>query len=83
MDNFELAIGHFPLKRWKMRWSYEWVNGFVSWFGTGGDCLGDGGPHAASASRTDGNIGVSMVRSENEKWVDGLVINVENVLGAG
>ena len=50
VDNFKLTIGPFPLKRWKMRWSDEWVDGFVSWFGTGGDGLGDGGPHAASAS---------------------------------
>ena len=64
-------------------WSAEWVNGFVGRFGTGGDSLADGGPHAASASGTDGNIGVSMMRSENEKWVDGLVINVENGLSAG
>ena len=83
VDDLKLAIGSFPLKRWKKGWSDEWVNGVVGRFGTGGDSLADGGPHAASASGTDGDIGVSMLRSENEEWVDGFVINVEDVLSAG
>ena len=50
VDDFKLTIGSFPLERWKKGWSDERVDGFVGWFGIGGDGFADGGPHAASAS---------------------------------
>ena len=80
VDDLKLAIGPFPLKRWKVWGSDEGVNWFVSWLGGRGDGLCDGRPHATFASRTDGNIGVSVMMSENEKWIDGLVVDVENVV---
>ena len=76
LSNFKLTIGPFPLKRWKMRWSDEWVDEFVGWFGIGRDGFADGGPHAASASRADCDVGVSVLRGENEEWMDGFMINV-------
>ena len=66
-----------------MWWSDEGVDGFVSWPGGRGDGLRDGRPHATSASRTDGDIGVSVMMSENEKWIDGIVVDVEDVVWAG
>ena len=83
MNDFKLAISAFSLEGWKKWWSDEWVDGFVGWFGIGRDGFADGGPHAASASRTDCDIGVGVLRSENEEWVDGFVINVKDVLSAG
>ena len=80
VDDLKLAIGPFPLKGWKVWWSEEGVDGFVSWPGGRGNGFGNGRPHATSASRTDGDIGVSVMMSENEKWIDGLVVDVENVV---
>ena len=66
VDDLKLAIGPFPLKRWKVWGSDEGVNWFVSWLGGRGDGLCDGRPHAASASGTDSDIGMSVMGSENE-----------------
>ena len=76
VNDFKLAIGAFPLERWKEWWSDEWVDGFVGCLGTRGDGLANGGPHAASTSRADRDVGVSVLRSENEKWVNRFVVNV-------
>ena len=76
VDDFKLTIGSFPLKRWKEGGSDEWVDGFVGCLGIRGDGLANGGPHAASTSRADRDVGVSVLRSENEKWVDRFVVNV-------
>ena len=83
MNNFKLAVSAFSLERWKKWRSDEGVDGFVGWFGIGRDGFADGGPHAASASRTDCDVGVGVLRSENEEWVDGFVIKVKDVLSAG
>ena len=76
MNDFKLAISAFSLEGWKEWWSDEWVDGFVGWFGIGRDGFADGGPHAASASRADCDVGVSVLKGENEEWMDGFVINV-------
>ena len=76
VDDFKPTIGAFPFKWWKEGGSDEWVDGFVGWFGIGGDGFANGGPHAASTSRTDCDVEVGVLRCENEKWVDRCVINV-------
>ena len=76
MNDFKLTIGSFRFKRWEEGGSDEWVCCFVSCFGIGGDGFANGGPHAASTTRADGDVGVSMLRGKNKKWMDRFVVNV-------
>ena len=68
-----------------MGWCGEWIDNELNASGGGwwGECFRDGRPHAPSASGTDGDVGVSMVVGESEKWINGAVIDVKNVLDAG
>ena len=82
VNDFKLTVSAFSLEGWKKWWSDEWVDGFVGWFGIGRDGFANGGPHAASASRADGNVGVLVLGGEGEKWANLYAVNVENMLSA-
>ena len=76
MNDLKLAVSAFSFERWKKWWSDEGLDGFIGWFGIRRDGFANGGPHTASASRADCDVGVSVIRGENEEWMDGFVINV-------
>ena len=42
--------------------------------------FGEGRPHAASASRAESNIGVSVFGGEGEKWANLCAVDAENML---
>ncbi len=63
-----------------MGWCDKGIDNHVDVFGSRGECFRENGPHAPSASRADGDVGVSMLVGEGEAGTDGAAIDVENVL---
>ena len=57
----------------------ENVGGWLDW--REGFC--ENRPHAPPAFGTNGDVGVRVLCGENEEWIDGNAIDVENVLSTG
>ena len=80
VDDFRLTICCFSFKGWKVWWCGKGIDNNVDVFGGRGECFRKSGPHAPSASRADGDVGVSMLVGEGEEGTDGAAVDVENVL---
>ena len=82
MDDLKLPICPFSFKAWKV-WQrgerIENVSGRLDWQ----EGFGEGRPHAHPTSGADGDVGVRVLSGENEEWIDGNAVNVENVLCTG
>ena len=65
-----------------MRRCCERIDGVTGQTGGRREGFGEGGPHTASASRADGDVGMLVLGGESEKWSYLYAVNAENMLTA-
>ena len=80
MDDFKFTICSFSFNWGKVVWCDKGIDNDVDVFGSRGECFRESGPHAPSASKADGDVGVRMLVGEGKEGTDGAAIDVENVL---